>query len=84
MAHINQPNRLNSPSELGTLCTRLRLVLSLKPAAGHPGGITSVNLRRSEEVTRFEERKELVHPHYDYGHIISLFGRAGPLFGGSD
>jgi hypothetical protein len=30
MAGINQPNRLNSPSELGALCMRLRLVLSLK------------------------------------------------------
>ena len=77
MAGINQPNPLNSPMFAATL------ILSLKYAPANRG-IISANLRRSEEVTRFEELKELVHAHYDYGHIISLFGRAGPLFGGSD
>jgi hypothetical protein len=66
MAGINQPNPLNSPMFAASL------ILSLKYApAGR--GIISANLRRTE-VTRFEELKELVHAHDDYGHIISLFG----------
>jgi len=66
MAGINQPNPLNSPMFAATL------ILSLKYAPGGRG-IISANLRRSEG-NSFRGTKELVHAHYDYGHIISLFG----------